>query len=341
MKAKSPNGKIPANNTELASVFHQMASCYRYLGANERFRAIAYENIARRLNNMTEDIAQYAADEKTLDAVGGIGESIAGKIMEYLHTGKIKTFEELKTRVPFQLLGLMEYTGIGAATLRLLHTQLHINTPEQLIAAIEKKQTGKVKGLAQKRIGILKRALKLEKTQARMQLAEAVLIGNAILKKIEHMPGVLQAALAGSIRRKKETVGDIDIVIAAVPGYRKIIASRFITLPMVAKVLAVGLTKISVVLKKNEVQTDVRMVHDYEFGAALLYFTGSKEHNIRLRTIARAGGYKINEYGIFDIKTGKRLAGTTEEEMYAFLKLRFIPPQQRLGMGEIENAAIK
>jgi DNA polymerase (family 10) len=187
----------------------------------------------------------------------------------------------------------------------------------------------------------MKRALKLFKVSKRIPLKNAEEAGNKILAEIKRIPGVKKAELAGSLRRKKETIGDIDIVILADPGNRKKIVSRFIAMPQVEKVLARGATKASVLLKDKSMQVDIRLVHDYEYGAAMLYFTGSKEHNIKLRTLARNRGYKINEYGIFDADTNKRLAGATEEEMYRFLNLKYIPPEQRLDKGEIEKAVLK
>ena len=146
--------------------------------------------------------------------------------------------------------------------------------------------------------------------------------------------------MAGSLRRKKETIGDIDIVILAKPANRKKTVNRFIELSQVTRVLAKGTTRASVLLKQN-VQVDIRLVHEYEYGAAMLYFTGSKEHNIKPRTIAKEKGYKINEYGIFEIASGKRVAGETEEGMYHFLHLHYIPPEKRLGKDEIEKAVIE
>jgi DNA polymerase (family 10) len=333
--------RIAENNAALASLFHQMADCYRYIGKEERFRAIAYENVAKILHNMKEDIAAYATDVKTLDEIGGIGESIAGKIIEYLHTGKIKTFEKLKKEVPYELLELMDITGFGPATLKILHDKLRISSREDLVKALETDKLKGIRGFGEKKIENMKRALKLFKETKRMLLKDAERTGNEILRELKKIPGVEKAELAGSLRRKKETVGDIDIIVQAETKDRKKIVSRFIELPQVQKVLAKGATKASVVLKYENVQVDIRLVHDYEYGAALLYFTGSKEHNIKLRTIARDRGYKINEYGLFDITSGKRLAGTTEEEMYHFLKLKYIPPEQRAGEEEIEKAVLK
>jgi DNA polymerase (family 10) len=329
------------HNKELSEIFHHMGDCYRYLGKEERFRAIAYENVAKILQNMKEDITEYAADIKSLDAIGGIGESIAEKIIEYLHTHKIKTFEELKKKVPYELLGLMDITGFGPATLKTLHNTIGINSREELIEALEKGQLEELKGFGEKKIENLKQALKLQKEGKRMPLAEAGKTGNEILNEILKIQGVQKAELSGSIRIKKETIGDIDIVIMAEQKNRRKIVNRFTALPQVQKVLAKGTTKASVVLKNNQVQVDIRLVHDYEYGAAMLYSTGSKEHNIMLRIMAKERGYKINEYGIFDASTDKRVAGKTEEDMYQFLNLKYIPPEQRLGKGEFEKAKLK
>lgn len=330
----------PQNNLALAAIFHHMADCYSYLGSEERFRAIAYENVAKILHNMKEDIAGYAVDIKTLDEIGGIGESIAEKVIEYLHTGKIQAFEQLKKRVPYKLLELMDITGFGPATLKELHNKLHISNREDLISALETGKLTGLRGFGEKKIENMKRALKLLKEDKRMLFKDAEKLANEILTQIQKIPGVQKAVLAGSLRRKKETIGDIDIIILAEENKRKRIVSKFVQLPHVAKVLAKGTTKASVILKHENVQVDIRLVNDYEYGAAMLYFTGSKEHNIKLRMIAKDRGYKINEYGLFDIASGKRLAGATEEEMYHLLNLKYIPPEERLGKTEIENAVL-
>ncbi|MFZ9388518.1 MAG: helix-hairpin-helix domain-containing protein [Chitinophagaceae bacterium] len=325
------------NNIRLSAIFHRMADCYRYVG-EDRFRAIAYENVANILLNMKEDIARYAGDISTLDQIGGIGKSIAGKIIEYLQTGKIKTFEKLKKNVPYKLLELMDIRGFGPATLRTLHEELGIHDREELIRALEAGRLQGVRGFGKKKIEAMRRMLKLQKSPGRMPLAIAKAIGNEILGEIREIPGVQKAELAGSIRRGKETIGDIDIIILAEPSERKKIVERFTRLRGISKILAKGTTRASAVLKTRNVQVDIRLVHDYEYGSAMLYFTGSKEHNIKLRIRARELGFKINEYGLFETATGKRLAGSTEEEIYDRLKLRFIPPEKRLDTGEIEAA---
>ena len=209
------------NNAALSFIFHRMADCYRYLGNDNRFRALAYENVAKILHNMNEDIAEYATDVKTLDEIGGIGESIAEKIIEYLHTGKIKTYEQLKKQVPYELLELMDITGFGPATLKTLHDKLRISNREDLIEALEKGKLQGIKGFGERKIENMKRALKLYKEAKRMLLKDAEKIGKEIIKEIKKLPGVQKAELAGSLRRKKETIGDIDIIIMAEPKYRK------------------------------------------------------------------------------------------------------------------------
>ncbi|TWI79283.1 DNA polymerase (family 10) [Lacibacter cauensis] len=327
----------PAHNLQLAAIFHSMADCYNYLGKEERFRALAYENAAKMLYNMPEDVAVYNNIAK-LDELQGVGESIAEKILEFLQTGTIKTYEQLKKKVPFALLELMNITGFGPATLRTLHKQLHIGTLEELAEALQQNRLQHLKGFGSKKISNMLRALKLEKEdRQRLPLAEAEQIANKLVEQVRSIPGVQRAELAGSLRRRKETIGDIDLVITTDAKDRKKIVRKLIALPGIEKVIAAGTTKISIVLAPKHIQVDARIVRDDEFGAAMLYFTGSKEHNIQLRSIARERGLKINEYGIFT-KQGKRVAGATEQEMYNYLGLHYIPPEQRVNQGEIERA---
>ena len=334
--AQGNNSATLAHNKELSAIFTRMAECYQFLGPAERFRAIAYETAARTLGNMSEPVDVYDNDIRALDQLKGVGESIAEKIIEYLHTGKIRKFEELKKRVPYRLIGLMDIKSIGPSTIRLLYEELGIEDRDALVKALESGRLSGLKGFGEKRVAQLKKALKFDDEKKRMPLAEAERIGNTVLGLIRELPGVRRAELAGSIRRKKDTIGDIDIVIVAHrKDWRKII-NRFVKLPLVSEVIVQGETKASVVLRENRVQTDLRLVHDYEFGSAMFYFTGSKEHNIKLRTIARQKGWKINEYGVFDAK-GKRLAGETEEGIYALFGLKFIPPGMRLGKNEFSD----
>ncbi|HWC53912.1 MAG TPA: DNA polymerase/3'-5' exonuclease PolX [Chitinophagaceae bacterium] len=331
-----------SHNADLSAIFHRMASCYRYKGIEERFRALAYDKASRTLNNLKEDISVYATDVKSLDQLSGIGESIAEKIMEFLETGKIKTYEKLKKEVPQELLDLMDINGFGPATIKTLHEKLKIDNRDDLIAAIEAGKLEKLNGFGAKKIENMKRGLKLFKeSHTRMLLSEAWRTGNDILDIVLKIPGIKKAELAGSLRRKKETIGDIDIIATAERKNWKKAVANFISIPQCGRVLASGETKASILLKKSNTQVDLRLVNDYEYGSALLYFTGSKEHNIELRLMAKEKGWKLNEYGLFDEKTEKRLAGNTEEEVYHHLGLQFIPPELRELRGEIKIAMKK
>ena len=343
MKPPAPSLANQHNKT-LADIFRQMAACYKYLGKSEKFRAIAYDNAARTIESMKDDVSLHAHNVKELDELKGIGESIAEKILEWLKTGKIKTFEKLEKVVPLELLDLMEINGMGPSTLKTLHEQLGIDNRDELVLAIEKGKLNTLKGFGSKKIANIQRALKIYKESGtRLLLWDALQIGENILADVVKIKGVLKAELAGSLRRKKETIGDIDIIIAASPAAGKSISKKFTSLPQVERIIAAGDTKASVVLSETGTQVDIRVVDPSEYGAALLYFTGSKEHNIHLRVMAKEKGWKINEYGTYDakenIKTQRKIAGETEEGIYKALGLPWFPPELREEHGEIEWAA--
>lgn len=321
-------------NKELAAIFRKMSTCYRYLGKDQRFRAMAYEMAARTLGNMKEPVSLYKGDMKKLEALKGIGESIAGKIVEYVNTGKIATYEKLKKEVPLQLLDLTEIDGMGPATIRLLHEQAGIQTKEDLLQALEQDRLSGIKGFGEKRINNLQQVLKVKTGRERIPLSEAERIAANVLSELLKIPGVQNATIAGSIRRKKLTIGDIDIVMVAEYKHWKKIINKFTQLPFVKEIKAQGQTRATVLLKEGNIQVDIRVVHDYEYGSALFYFTGSKEHNIQLREMAKKRGWKINEYGVFDLQTGERLAGETEEGIYGLFGFRYIPPWKRTGNDE-------
>ena len=331
--------KHPEHNLQLSAIFHRMADCYNYLGKAERFRAIAYENAAKMLYNMPEDISVYKS-VKELDELQGIGESIAEKIVEYLQTGTIKTFEQLKKNVPYELLALMQNNGVGPATLRRLHEQLHINTKEDLTQAILQHKLQGIKGFGERRINNLAQVLKLQKTDSnRLPYKTAFNIATLLTAQLKKTEGVQRIEIAGSLRRKKEIIGDLDIILTCARNSRNRLKNRITSLPVVEKILAAGATKISMLLKQPQVQVDIRIAEEHELGAALLYFTGSKEHVVQLRNIAKSKGWKLNEYGLFN-KEGKRLAGQTEEELYTTLGFNYIQPQKRLGKDELTHAKL-
>jgi len=231
MRVSTVNGQSERHNADLATIFHQMASCYRYLGTKHRFRVMAYDGANRTISNLKNDISAYAINEEALHELKGIGESIGEKIIEYLNTGKIKTFEQLKKRVPQGLLELMDINGLGPATVKVLHQRLHINSKEELIEAIESGKLEGIRGFGSKKIDNIKRGLKLFKqAHARMLLWDAMHTGEEILQEVLHLPGIKKAELAGSLRRKKETIGDIDIVATADKKDWKKVVNKFITL---------------------------------------------------------------------------------------------------------------
>ncbi len=327
------------NNGKLAAIFHNMAEIYRYLGSGERFRALAYDKASRVIASLPDDIGIYARGKK-LDEIPGIGEGIAGKIEEYIATGTIKKYDELHKAVPFELLEMMDVTGFGPRSLKRIHSELKINTKEKLIEALNNGSIARMKGFGAKKVENMLRGLKLHNTvEDRMLLWEALQTGDRTLDKLKQLKQVKKAGLAGSLRRMKETIGDIDILAACEGKDRKKIVD-FFTSPALAKyVIARGDTKASIVLKDNGRQVDLRLVDEDQWGSALQYFTGSKEHNIHLRTLARNKGYKISEYGLFTIKDDLRVAGRTEEEIYKKLGLQIMPPEMREDKGEIELSA--
>jgi DNA polymerase (family 10) len=327
------------NNKQLAKIFKEMSSIYQYMGGNDRFRALAYGKAAKVIGSLGEDIS-VDIKNNTLDDLPGIGEGISEKIKEFIATGKIKKFEELKKSTPYELMSMMEVRGFGPQSLKRIHDELKISTKQKLIRALEDGTVAKMKRFGQKKVENMLRGLKLHKTiEDRMLLWDALEVGEKIVNELKKMPEVKQAELAGSLRRKQETIGDIDVLVSCEEKNRKKIADHFSGSGFVKQVLAKGNTKVSILLKDSGRQVDLRIVSDDEWGAALLYFTGSKAHNIHLRAIAKEKGYKISEYGIFGVRNNEKVAGNTEEEIYKMLGFRIVPPEMREDRGEIELAS--
>jgi len=326
-------------NRQLSRIFKDMSSIYQYLGGDERFRAMAYQKVARLLNNLPKDITHYIQD-RTLEDIPGIGESIAGKIREFVSTGKIQKYEALKNRVPYELLDMADIKGFGPSSLKTIHEQLNINSRKEMIAALKDGSISTLKGFGKRKVENMLRGLKLHKTlEERMLLWNAMELGDSIIRDLKQLKEVRKIEVAGSLRRKKETIGDIDILLTCHQKDRNKILKAFTESAHVKSVLARGNTKASVLLKENDRQVDLRIVEEHEWGAALLYFTGSKEHNVHLRTIAKEKHLKINEYGVFRIEDDVCMAGKSEEEIYSLLGFQWIPPEMREDKGEFETAA--
>lgn len=230
--------------------------------------------------------------------------------------------------MPFELIRLASLNGVGPMTLKTLHRELGISNREVLLKALQDGSILKLKGFGQKRVNKLLSGLGVRnKTEERVSLKEALSISKAIVKEMKKCKEVKQIEVAGSIRRHKETIGDIDVLVSCIKADRLKIIEHFIHMNRVKEVQVKGETKVSVRIKDRDRQVDLRLVDEDEWGAAMVYFTGSKQHNIYLRTLAKARGLKINEYGVF--KGSKKIAGKTEEDVYESLGMKWIKPEKR------------
>ncbi len=320
-------------NQQIAKMFGEMADLLEIKGENV-FRIRAYRRAAQNIDGLPKDVSQMTDAE--LLAIPGIGQDLAGKIKHYAETGKMEAYEELKKEVPEGLTLLLTVPGLGPKTAMLLHEKLKIRDMGDLERLAREHRLSGLPGIKDKtEENILKGIEMLRRGKERMPIGRALPIANEILSHLREKAPVRQLTLAGSLRRWKETVKDIDIL--ATSEDHKRVMGAFVRLPMVKEVLMRGPTKSSVIISQ-EIQVDLRVVEEESFGAALAYFTGSKAHNIRLREMAVKNGLKINEYGIFREKDHKRLGGEREEDVYRLLGLPFIPPELREDTGEIEAA---
>lgn len=322
-------------NAEIAAAFDRIADALEIKGESG-FKVQAYRKAARVLSDLTEDVARVAAEGR-LETVPGIGSGIARKIVEYLETGGMARLREALAAVPAGLLELLEIPGLGGKTVHLMQEELGIKGLSDLKRVIADGSLAGLRGMGAKKVDNLRRGIETrDRVRERISIYEASLIADAVVAHLAESPLVGRAAAAGSLRRMKETVGDIDILATGRDGAA--IIRRFAASPETVRVLAEGGTKGSILVRtgSTERQVDLRIVKESEYGAALLYFTGSKDHNIKLRGMAKDRGLKISEYGIF--KGTKRLAGKTEEDVYRVLGLPWIPPEMREDRGEIELA---
>ncbi len=330
-----------SRNRELAKLLARIADMYEFLGGDtNRFRALAYRKAAQVIENLPEDIATYM-EKHDLQKVHGIGAKTIEKIREFLKTGTIQKYEELRQQVPESLIPLMDVPGLGPKTLRQLYETFHIQTEEDLRRILQSGEVYRLKGFGPKKVQKILHGLELRTALTqRMLYWEALTLARDLLHALHEQLGtqIQKSAYAGSLRRGKETIGDIDLLISTNPEHRTAIIQTFTQLPDVKEILAAGETKASVLVGDNRRQVDLRLIQPDQWGAALMYFTGSKNHNVRLRELARARGWKLNEYGLFDETSNTRLAGTTEEEVFACFNMQWIPPEMREDQGEIELA---
>jgi DNA polymerase (family 10) len=319
-------------NPEVAQVFEEVADLLDIQGANP-FRVRAYRNAARTIRDLSAPLAQ-TPPEKFEDMVG-IGKDLAGKIETILQTGDLPLRRELRGQVAPGLRDLITLPGVGPKRAQTLHQRLHIASLDDLRQAAEKHRIRRLAGFGAKSEENILHALEgREEGRRRILLAEAKVFADAAVRHLKQAPGVDRVEVAGSYRRRRETVGDLDLLATCRRAGR--VMDHLAGYQAVAEVLARGKTKMTVRLR-NGLQMDLRVVAEESFGSALQYFTGSKEHNIELRRRALDRGLKINEYGIFRGK--RRVAGRTEEEVYQAVGLPWIPAELREARGEIERAA--
>lgn len=325
-------------NKELASLFYRMGDALEIKGETG-FKVIAYRKAARILEDLTEDIETIAKKNRLQD-IPGIGSGIAQKIEEYLQTGQIKKIDEALSSIPEGLLELLEIQNLGAKTIHLAHQELGVKNLDELKKVIADGSLAKLHGMGEKKVENIKKGIEIfQRAQERIPISEAITIVDEVLDYLKKAPAIGHLSSAGSLRRMKETVGDIDILATGKDGAR--IIRYFTRFPGVSRVLAEGKTKGSVLIAidKEERQVDLRIVDESSYGAALQYFTGSKAHNIKLRGMAKDKKLKISEYGVF--KGEKKIAGRTEEEVYKALSLPLIPPEMREDRGEVDLALKK
>ncbi len=317
-------------NQEIAEIFRQIAQILEVKGENV-FRVRAYERAARNIESMSEDIGIFVKEDR-LTAIPGIGKDLEEKIKEIVSSGRLKYLEELKKNTPKGLIQMLSVPGIGPKTAKLLYDKLEI---QDLVMLERMAHMGKIKdvpGIKQKTVENILRGIELiKKGRDRMDLKTAMDASESFIRQLKKLKEVKKINPAGSLRRMKDTVRDIDILVSSKsPGK---VMDSFTRLPYVQDVLAKGQTKSSIVTKDG-IQVDVRVIKDVSYGAALMYFTGSKEHNIKLRQLAIKKGLKLNEYALF--RKNKAVAGKTEIEICKKLGLNYIPPELREDRGEVE-----
>ena len=333
-------------NKEIANIFNRFADIYEIFGdptaeentSNSKaliYKIRAYRQAALTLENLKQSLTSLSSKGE-LSSLPGLGSTLISKIEEYLETKKIKAFEKLKATVPAGLLELLELDSVGPKKVKQFYETLGITNIEELKKGIEDGSVANLPRMGEKSAQkILDSINRQAESNQRYPLIESLATIASIKEALSQNPEALKIQHAGSARRQVVTNGDIDIICAT--NNPESIANTFKSLDLIDELIAEGPTKISVYLK-NGMQTDLRMVKPSEFGAALQYFTGSKAHNVVLRTLAKQKGYKINEYGIYEITSEKRVGGDQEEDIYSVLGMSTPEPETRENTGEIELA---
>lgn len=324
---------MPIHNDDVAGCFETLADLLEIKGENA-FRVRAYRNAALTLHNFSENVAQMAAREYDFSRLSGIGPDLSDKIYEIVNTGKLGILEELKKEVPEELRQLLHLTGLGPKRAHILYRELGIRSLAELQEAIDKGKLVRLPGMGKKTAAQIKNSLEMHlSSEKRFLWIEAEPVALDLKRYLEQVPGVTRVALAGSFRRHKETVGDLDMV--ACCSEKCDIMTAFTSYDDVAQVIEKGPTRSTVILR-NMLQVDLRLVKEDCFGAALHSFSGSQAHVVALRKMAQMDNVKVNEYGIF--KDGIMQPSATEEDIYRFFGMAYVAPELRENRGEIEAA---
>jgi DNA polymerase (family X) len=318
----------------LVKAFEELAELSEIKG-EVRFKVNAYHRAAEVAQSQGEELLELD-DEKELRKYAGIGEGIAKKILEYKRTGSIAKLEELKEEVPVELISLLQVPNLGPKRAKLVYDELGVRTVEELQEAAESQKLAALRGLGPKaELNILEGIRSMQATSGRLLLYRAHRVQEEIAESMRERIAGLAISPAGSLRRMKETIGDIDLLVSSEDA--EAVMDAFCGLPRVDRVLLRGDTKSSIVTDEG-IQVDLRVVLPGEYGAALQYFTGSQSHNVRVRELAKKKGMKINEYGVFRVKDDHLLASRSEEEVYEALGMACPPPEIRENRGEVEAA---
>lgn len=317
---------MPVQNAEIAAMFDQTADLLEFKGENQ-FRVRAYHRAARTIEGLPQSVRSLLSAEADLTELPGIGKDLAGKIADIVKTGHFDLLDSLKKKLPGELGDMAALPGLGPKRVRLLYDKLKVHTLDDLRRAIKAGRLQKLRGFGPTIEEKLAGALEKPVVEKRFRLAVAQAEAEALVAYLRDDGRVI---VAGSYRRRRDTVGDLDVLVTSKHGAA--VGDKLVKYENVTEVLAHGPTRTTVVLRSG-LQVDVRTVPEQSYGAALLYFTGSKAHNIALRGLANDRGWKLNEYGLFSGK--RRIAGATEEEVYEKLGLAYIPPELREDRGEI------
>jgi DNA polymerase (family 10) len=323
-------------NADVAAVLYDIGEILTIKG--DRFRSRAYLLAAQRIISLTEDVRKVK-ERGELDQIPGVGKSIAAVIAEVIDTGESKVLEELQESLPPGVRQLMEIEGIGPKNAMRLVDELKIASIDDLEKLAKEGKIRELKGFGEKKEkNILQGISDYRNRQTRFLLGSVLSVVDDMLNWMKESPSILRAEVAGSYRRRKETIGDLDLLVAS--NDPDAASERFVSMPPIDRVVSHGSTK-STVFLKGHLQVDCRVITPEAYGAALQYFTGSKDHNVKLRTISVKAGYKLNEYGLFRRGDDKLIASETEEKIYKTLGMQWIPPELRENRGEIEAAIEK